>query len=120
MSQPVAVEVRSETVRKRESLALEIIRTLRTNGHAAYLVGGCVRDRLLGVTPSDYDVSTDATPADALRYFPHAQQVGAHFGVLLVSDPDPAVHVEVATFRSEVSYTDGRRPDAVVFETDPR
>jgi poly(A) polymerase len=101
-----------------EALATEIIRDLRGCGHQAYLVGGCVRDRLLGIVPKDYDVSTDARPEDLARYFPGSQLVGAHFGVVLVRR-DATAEVEVATFRSEGLYSDGRRPDAVHFETDP-
>lgn len=102
----------------REALALEIIELLHNRGHQALLVGGCVRDRLLCIVPKDYDVSTDATPDQIAGYFPRAQLVGAHFGVVLVTRPDGA-QVEVATFRSEGSYSDGRRPDEVHFETDP-
>jgi putative nucleotidyltransferase with HDIG domain len=96
-----------------EALATEIIVLLRRHGHAAYLVGGCVRDRLLGIQPKDYDVSTDAPPDATMRYFPGSQLVGAQFGVVLVQQ------VEVATFRSEGHYSDGRRPDEVRFETNP-
>ncbi len=103
---------------KREALALEIIETLHRHGHRALLVGGCVRDRLLGITPQDYDVSTDAKPDQVSAYFPGAQLVGAHFGVVLVTGPGN-VEVEVATFRSEGNYSDGRRPEEVHFETDP-
>ena len=99
-------------------LASLVARKLRDRGFAAYLVGGCVRDLILGRDPKDYDISTDAPPAVVLDLFPGANRVGAHFGVALVRDGD--VHVEVATFRSEGSYADGRRPDSVVFETDPR
>jgi poly(A) polymerase len=81
-------------------------------------VGGCVRDRLLGVSPKDYDVSTDATPNLIASLFQNSQLVGAHFGVVIVTGTDAAA-VEVATFRSEGVYTDGRRPDSVRFETDP-
>ena len=102
----------------REELALDIVRLLQTKGHRAYLVGGCVRDRLLGIIPKDFDVSTDATPERLASYFPGAQMVGAHFGVVLVTG-DSGVNVEVATFRSEGVYSDGRRPDEVRFETDP-
>lgn len=102
----------------REELALHINSTLRSRGHKAYLVGGCVRDRLLGISPKDYDVSTDATPDQLLTMFPGAQTVGAHFGVVLVTRGS-GVQVEVATFRSEGTYSDGRRPDVVRFETDP-
>jgi poly(A) polymerase len=102
----------------REDLALEIVRTLQARGHRALLVGGCVRDRLLGISPKDYDVGTDAQPDAIVDYFPGAQLVGAHFGVVLVRR-EPGVHVEVATFRSEGSYSDGRRPDRVQFVSDP-
>jgi poly(A) polymerase len=81
-------------------------------------VGGCVRDRLLGILPKDYDVCTNATPTQVLALFPDAQTVGAQFGVVLVS-AGKGVFVEVATFRSEGAYLDGRRPDAVQFETEP-
>jgi poly(A) polymerase len=99
-------------------LALNIVLELRRRGHVAYLVGGCVRDRLLGVPAKDYDVSTSATPQQILTYFPDSQTVGAHFGVVLVARPG-GVHVEVATFRSEGAYADGRHPGQVRFETDP-
>ena len=102
----------------RESLALSIVRKLQANGHRALLVGGCVRDRLLGITPKDFDVGTSAVPSNLLELFPGAQLIGAHFGVILVSDPS-GVTVEVATFRSEGAYSDGRHPDAVHFETQP-
>lgn len=81
-------------------------------------MGGCVRDRLLGIVPKDFDVSTDATPAEILSLFPNSSTVGAHFGVVLVRRGS-GVEVEVATFRSEGTYADGRRPDEVRFETDP-
>lgn len=93
--------------------ASRVVEALRAAGHSAYLVGGCVRDRLLGIAAEDRDVATGATPGEVLRLFPDARLVGAHFGVVLVGD------VEVATYRSDFSYSDGRRPDAVRFETDP-
>ncbi len=77
-----------------------------------------MRDRLLGVVPKDYDVSTDAKPDEILSLFPESETVGAHFGVVLVARGS-GVQVEVATFRSEGAYADGRRPAAVRFETDP-
>lgn len=98
-------------------LAREIIHKLRDAGRQAYLVGGCVRDLLLNVEPQDYDVATDARPDEVLRLYPTALQVGAHFGVVLVRNGDAAV--EVATFRSDREYADGRRPTEVRFETDP-
>ena len=102
---------------EREKLAAAIIGQLRTQGHKAFLVGGCVRDRLLGIPPKDFDVATDASPAQLAEYFPGALLVGAHFGVVLVYDG--SAQVEVATFRTDGSYSDGRRPDEVRFETDP-
>jgi len=102
---------------ERERLAVDLIRQLWACGHKAYLVGGCVRDRLLGVAPSDFDIATDAPPSRVQTLFPGALLVGAHFGVVIVRDGD--AQVEVSTFRSEGSYSDGRRPDAVRFETDP-
>jgi len=95
--------------------ALEIIETLRARGHEAYLAGGCVRDLLLGRVPADYDVATNATPDIVLEMFPRTFAVGAHFGVVLVApEPGDAGFVtEVATFRSDLAYSDGRHPDGV-------
>lgn len=96
-------------------LAQQVTSTLRAAGHSAYLAGGCVRDLLLGREPADFDVATAAPPDQVLALFPGSVAVGAHFGVVLVHG-----EVEVATFRSDHSYRDGRHPDTVVFETDPR
>jgi len=101
-----------------ESLARSVISKLRGAGHQAYLVGGCVRDLLLGVKPKDFDVSTDARPDRIMGLFPSSGRVGAHFGVVLVRDV--FAQVEVATFRSDNDYEDGRRPASVHFESDPR
>ncbi len=101
-----------------EALARTILRKLRDAGYQAYLVGGCVRDLLLGHNPKDFDVATDAQPARLLELFPNSGLVGAHFGVVLVRDG--GAQVEVATFRSDHDYSDGRRPARVQFETDPR
>lgn len=101
-----------------DSLAGSIVRQLRLQGHSAWLVGGCVRDLLLGRIPKDFDVATSATPPEILRLFPNAGQVGAHFGVVLVHQD--SAQVEVATFRSDLDYTDGRRPTTVHFESDPK
>ncbi|HVW09162.1 MAG TPA: CCA tRNA nucleotidyltransferase [Bryobacteraceae bacterium] len=90
---------------------------MRAQGQSAWLVGGCVRDLLLGREPKDFDVATSARPEELLRLFPRSGQVGAHFGVVLVHEGD--AHVEVATFRSDLDYADGRRPVAVHFETSP-
>lgn len=94
--------------------ALDIAADLRARGRQAWLVGGCVRDLLLGREPKDYDISTDARPDQLLALFPKAQLVGAQFGVVLVDG------IEIATFRSDHAYSDGRHPGQVVFETDPR
>ena len=94
-------------------LANSICDTLEREGHQAFLVGGCVRDLLLGRHPVDYDVATNATPEQVLRLFPDSLTVGAEFGVVLVSRDD--YKVEVATFRQDVGYSDGRHPDQVVF-----
>ena len=102
----------------RRALAVDIVRDLHARSYKGYFVGGCVRDYLLGIVPKDYDVSTDATPEHLVEYFPNAQTVGAHFGVVLVTR-GLAVQVEVATFRTEGNYSDGRRPDQVRFESDP-
>jgi poly(A) polymerase len=98
--------------------AHEIIERLRARGHEAWLVGGCVRDLLLRLDPKDYDVATSALPEQVMLQFPRAEAVGAHFGVVLVKSGDFAV--EVATFRSDHAYRDGRRPETVTYETDPR
>ena len=136
-----------------KSFAISVVETLRAHGNQAYFVGGCVRDLLLGREPTDYDVSTDATPNQVMRFFPDTYAVGVQFGVVLVpiptiekqsiSDPfkkkssartgdvcasleEPAVGhyhkscVEVATFRCDVGYSDGRHPDEVRFSRDPR
>ncbi|HYN15787.1 MAG TPA: CCA tRNA nucleotidyltransferase [Terriglobales bacterium] len=117
--------------------ATEIVRTLRQHGYQAYLVGGCVRDLLLGREPADYDVATDATPNEVMRIFPRTWAVGAQFGVVLVpvdgggeeekkqvrryvQDDKVSGVVEVATFRSDGLYTDGRHPDQVTFTRDPK
>jgi len=95
--------------------ALEIVETLRARGHEAYLAGGCVRDLLLGREPADYDVATSATPEVVLEMFPRTFAVGAHFGVVLVAPEaeDAGFVTEVATFRSDLAYSDGRHPDGV-------
>ena len=91
--------------------AIAIVRRLREEGFQAYLVGGCVRDILMGQAPKDYDVATSATPDQVLELYPDALTVGAQFGVVVV--PAPAGHIEVATFRSDGAYADGRHPRAV-------
>jgi poly(A) polymerase len=100
-----------------EELAKSIVGRLREERHSAWLVGGCVRDLLLHRAPKDFDVATSARPEELLRLFPRSGQVGAHFGVVLVRNGD--AQVEVATFRSDLDYADGRRPTAVHFEISP-
>jgi len=95
--------------------ALHIIQTLRSAGHQALLAGGCVRDQLLGREPNDFDVATSATPEQVIRLFPGALTVGAHFGVVIVRRGE--VQIEVATFRTDGSYKDGRHPECVTFST---
>jgi poly(A) polymerase len=126
--------------------ATRIVHTLRERGHQAYFAGGCVRDLLLGREPADYDVATDATPRQVMQIFPQTYAVGEQFGVVLVpfeaetakaettkdtkehevgptrqsSPPSTRKAVEVATFRSDIGYSDGRHPDGVRFTKDPR
>ncbi|MGO9864335.1 MAG: CCA tRNA nucleotidyltransferase [Terriglobales bacterium] len=110
--------------------ATEIVRALRQHGHQAYFAGGCVRDLLLNREPADYDVATDATPRQVMQIFPQTLAVGEQFGVVLVPfQPDERAGtgedarrstIEVATFRSDVGYSDGRHPDEIRFSQDPR
>lgn len=93
--------------------AVEIARTLQAAGHEAWLVGGCVRDELRGATPQDYDLATDARPEAVEALFPRTHGVGKAFGVMLVLEGGR--QFEVATFRAESGYADGRRPDEVTF-----
>lgn len=95
--------------------AVAVLRRLRDAGHIAYFAGGCVRDELLGLTPKDYDIATDAPPQRVRELFTNTQAVGAAFGVILVRH-GPSV-IEVATFRTDLEYRDGRHPDGVKFAT---
>jgi len=115
-----------------KEFAISIVKTLRQLGFQAYLAGGCVRDLLLHREAADYDVATSATPQQVMNIFPETYAVGAQFGVVLVplagghldstkeNTSSKSQAVEVATFRNDVSYSDGRRPDEVRFGTDPR
>jgi poly(A) polymerase len=94
--------------------ALEVVKTLREAGFTALWAGGCVRDLLLGTDPHDYDVATDAPPAEVRKLFKRTIAVGAQFGVIEVLGPS-GIHVQVATFRSDGTYSDGRHPDSVRF-----
>jgi poly(A) polymerase len=99
--------------------AVELVRRLREAGFQALWAGGCVRDELLGLVPKDYDVATDACPDQVRRLFRRTIAVGAAFGVVEVLSPRDTgpFRVQVATFRSDVSYSDGRHPDQVVFSS---
>jgi putative nucleotidyltransferase with HDIG domain len=116
-----------------KDFATSIVQTLRQRGFQGYLVGGCVRDLLLGREPKDFDVATNATPKEVMEIFPETYAVGAQFGVVLVPAPDrdtgsglssetssKSHAIEVATFRSDIGYSDGRHPDEVRFSRDPR
>ncbi|HXC42994.1 MAG TPA: CCA tRNA nucleotidyltransferase [Candidatus Dormibacteraeota bacterium] len=122
-----------------KDFATSIIQTLRQHSFQAYLAGGCVRDLLLKCEPADYDVATSATPTQVMDIFPETYAVGAQFGVVLVPLPvsssassvpaelssagaggSESSAVEVATFRSDLGYSDGRHPDEVRFSKDPR
>jgi poly(A) polymerase len=98
-------------------LASSICRRLRASGHQAYFVGGCVRDLVLGREPEDFDVATDALPSRVQELFPSSVDVGARFGVILVVEGE--AQVEVATFRSDHGYSDGRHPDRVEYSKSP-
>ncbi|MCA9267475.1 MAG: CCA tRNA nucleotidyltransferase, partial [Planctomycetales bacterium] len=99
--------------------AVEVVRRLKAAGHAALWAGGCVRDVLLGRTPKDYDVATDATPDQVLALFGRRRSlaIGAAFGVVAVRGTKAQGMVEVATFRQDAVYSDGRHPDHVTFST---
>jgi poly(A) polymerase len=103
------------TTANRGALAASIVRRLRDAGHVAYLAGGCVRDRLLGRVPEDYDVATSAPPEVVRALFTRTVPVGMQFGVVLVLLDD--AQFEVATFRADDAYVDGRRPSGVHFGT---
>lgn len=113
-----------------KDFSISIVKTLRQKGFQAYLVGGCVRDLLLHREPADYDVATSAAPDQVMEIFPETYAVGVQFGVVLVPLPGNQTSsgeslakpnaVEVATFRSDHGYSDGRRPDEVRFSQDPR
>ncbi len=107
---------------ERQAAAATIVRTLRSAGFAAYFAGGCVRDLLLGSEPTDFDVATSAPPQTVLQLFPRTFAVGAHFGVVLVADAaqnGAEILTEVATFRSDGVYSDGRRPESVAYTQSP-
>ena len=95
--------------------AIEIVKALHGAGYTAYFAGGCVRDGLMGVEPGDYDIATNATPDDVRKIFPDCKEVGAHFGVMIVRRF--GADFEIATFRQDGSYEDGRHPESVEFSS---
>jgi poly(A) polymerase len=99
--------------------AVEVVRKLRNAGFEAFWAGGCVRDKLLGRTPKDYDVATNATPPQIRELFGRRRTlaIGAAFGVITVIGPKSAGMIEVATFREDAAYSDGRHPDHVTFSS---
>lgn len=105
--------------KKQRAFAREVVERLRAGGFEAYWAGGCVRDQLLGRISKDYDVATSARPEEIRAVFGarRTHAVGAAFGVITVLGPPGAGHIEVATFREDAAYSDGRRPDAVSFST---
>src|SRR5215472_15943055 len=98
-----------------EKAARKVAAHLHKRGHIAYFAGGCVRDMVRGLTPKDYDIATDARPETVRALFPRTYAVGAHFGVIIVLEDD--FQFEVATFRSDEAYIDGRHPTAVHFSS---
>src|SRR5881397_3045839 len=98
-----------------EKVAREVAARLRESGHVAYFAGGCVRDMVRGLIPKDYDIATNARPEAVQGLFPHTFAVGAHFGVIIVLEN--GFQFEVATFRSDDAYIDGRHPSAVHFSS---
>lgn len=106
----------SDPSRRRE-FAVDVVRRLKASGHQALFAGGCVRDALLGRPVNDFDVATTALPDQVRKLFGHRRtlSVGASFGVIVVMGPEDAGHVEVATFRTDGDYLDGRRPESVRF-----
>ncbi len=107
-----------DSVQQRE-FAVEVVQRLKQAGFTALWAGGCVRDYLLGKVPKDYDVATSATPEQVRKVFKARKtlDVGASFGVIVVVGSKRAGSVEVATFRSDGNYSDGRRPDSVTFSS---
>ena len=113
----------NEFLSRQFQAALQIVESLRAAGHQAYFAGGCVRDLLLGIAPKDYDVATSARPEKVLLHFPRTFAVGAHFGVVIVctahESAECEIRTEVATFRDDGAYVDGRRPEQVTYSDSP-
>src|SRR5688572_9752155 len=99
--------------------AIDVVSRLRAAGYEALFAGGCVRDQLLGIEPKDYDVATNAEPDQIRQVFGRRKTlaIGASFGVITVIGPKGAGQIDVATFRRDATYSDGRHPDSVTFTT---
>src|SRR6516165_655576 len=104
---------------QQREFALDVVRRLRAADYEAYWAGGCVRDIVLGRRPKDYDVATNAKPLEIRELFGKTRTLplGAAFGVITVVGPRPAGQIEVATFRQDAAYSDGRHPDSVTFSS---
>jgi tRNA nucleotidyltransferase/poly(A) polymerase len=115
--QPPDLPVAAPLPDRQRRFALQVVEKLRAAGFQAYWAGGCVRDKLMGRVPKDYDVATDATPRQIDRVFGDRRTlaIGAAFGVITVVGPRAAGQVEVTTFRQDAAYSDGRHPDSVTF-----
>src|SRR6476620_11360781 len=100
--------------------AIAVVRSLQAAGYEALWAGGCVRDELLGLVPKDYDIATNARPEQVQALFRRTLAIGASFGVVEILGPrvnGQPLRVQVATFRTDGGYSDGRRPDEVVFSS---
>jgi tRNA nucleotidyltransferase/poly(A) polymerase len=113
MSRPISPGNPDPATSSLREAAVAIVKRLQLAGHQAVLAGGCVRDELLGREPADYDIATSAHPADVEALFERTLPIGRQFGIVLVPSGDH--HFEVATFRRDEGYTDGRRPVSVQF-----
>lgn len=111
------LDLRGESDDPRRRFALEVVARLREKGFTALWAGGCVRDLIFGEVPTDYDVATDAAPEEVLKIFPRAVAVGISYGVVRALGPKDAGEVEIAAFRRDGDYLDGRRPESVSFGT---
>ncbi|MGH7799239.1 MAG: CCA tRNA nucleotidyltransferase [Thermodesulfobacteriota bacterium] len=98
--------------------ACNIVKRLRASGYKAFLVGGCVRDTVMGIPPKEYDITTSASSEEIMRLFSNTAPIGASFGVILVLENE--FKFEVATFRQDESYSDGRHPDRVIYTSSER
>src|SRR5215813_10751220 len=117
---PLAAKHSDVPLMTEREFAIDVVKRLQAAGHQALWAGGCVRDELLGVVPKDYDVATDARPERVRELFRRTVAVGMSFGVVEVIGPKTEgqhLVVQVATFRSDGGYSDGRHPDAVVFSS---